>query len=183
MLAVVAMVAVLPPAAICPMPPEVLRRGGIVQRSVVAIPQANVVGAQQAFDGVGQVLGLQVGELALLRADLHVEDVVVDLRDQALQRDAALHAGGRDQRGHDVARIDEGIGRGGRGDGRLLEEARGMAGCGDLLDALAEGIAAPNDVEDFGLVELDLDRTGADVISRSLQVEELCFHWVPFEIK
>ncbi len=57
----------------------VLRRGRIRQRSVVALPQVDVVRAHQAFDGVGKVLRLEVSELALLRSHLDVEQVVVDL--------------------------------------------------------------------------------------------------------
>ena len=92
--------------------------------------------AQQTFDGVGQVLRLQIGELALLGTDLHVENVVVDLRNQALQGNATLDTGGSHQRGRDVAWIDEGVGsRGGR-NGRFLEEARWVARGWNLLDAL-----------------------------------------------
>ena len=63
--------------------------------------------AHDALDGVGQVLRLQVGELALLRTNLHVEQVIVQLRDQGLQRHGALDARGADDGGHDVARIHE----------------------------------------------------------------------------
>ena len=46
--------------------------------------------AKNAIDGVGEVLGLQIGELTLLLAEFEIEEVVVDLRDQRLQRNAAL---------------------------------------------------------------------------------------------
>ncbi len=103
----VPMVMVLPPAAICAGRAEVLRGGGRAEAGVGAVPQRDVVRAQDAVDGVGEVLRLQIGELALLLAELHVEEVVVDLRDQRLQRNAALDAGGRDERRDDVARVDE----------------------------------------------------------------------------
>src|ERR1019366_1409836 len=124
--------------------------------------------AQQTFDGVVQVLGLQISELTLLGTDFNIENVVVDLRDQALQGNTTLDAGGGHQGGRDVARIDEAVGGGGGG----------MAGGRDLLDALAERATAANDVGDFGLVAIDFDRARAHVISRSLQVDELCFHGV-----
>src|ERR1039458_5532869 len=134
--------------------------------------------AQQTFDGVGQVLGLQISELTLLGTDFNIENVVVDLRDQALQGNTTLDAGGGHQGGRDVARIDEAVGGGGGRNARLFEEAGGMAGGRDLLDALAERATAANDVGDFGLVAIDFDRARAHVISRSLQVDELCFHGV-----
>src|SRR5664279_6285366 len=134
--------------------------------------------AQQTFDGVGQVLGLQISELTLLGTDFNIENVVVDLRNQALQGNTTLHPRGADQRRRDVARIDEAVGGSRRRNARLLEEAGGMAGGRDLLDTLAERATAANDVGDFGLVAVDFDRARAHVISRSLQVDELCFHGV-----
>ena len=83
---VVPMVVVLPPATICAAAPKYSAVVGDDERGVGAVPQRDVVGAQYAVDGVGQVFGLQIGELRLLLAELHVEQVVVDLRDQRLQR-------------------------------------------------------------------------------------------------
>ena len=40
------------------------------------------------------------------------------------------------------------------------------------------GAAPADDVGDFGLVAIDFDRARAHVISRCLQVDELCFHVV-----
>ena len=154
---------------------EILRRRRRAQRRVVAVPQRDIVRAQHTFHRVGQVLRLQIGELALLRAQFHVEQVVVDLRNQALQRNAALHAGRRHQRGvmlrgstkPAVARIR---------DRRLFEEARRMAGRRNLLDALAEHAAAANQVGDLRLVERDLNRAGPDVICCRVDIEKLCVH-------
>ena len=41
--------------------------------------------AQDAIHGIGEVLGLEISELALLLAELDIEEVVVDLRYQGLQ--------------------------------------------------------------------------------------------------
>ena len=128
-----------------------------------------------AVDGVDQVLGLQIGKLLLLRAEFHVEQVVVELGDDGLQRHAALDTGGCDHGRADVARIDE-AGGGGIGDRRLLEVARRMAGGRDLLDALAEEVAAAHDVEDLGLIQGNFNRAGSDVVGGGVNVEEIGGH-------
>ncbi len=92
MLSADATVTLFPPAAICAGGAEVLCRGRRAEAGVVAVPQSDVVGAQNAVDGVGEILGLQISELALLLAELEIEQVVVDLRDQSLQRNTALDA-------------------------------------------------------------------------------------------
>jgi hypothetical protein len=141
-----------------------LRGGGSAEAGVVAVPEGDVVGVEDALDGVGEVLGLEVGELLLLVAQFDVEEVVVDLGDEGLERDAALDAGGRDERSDDVARVDKAACGGRCWDGRLLEVARRMAGGRDLLDALAEDAAAADDIGDLGLVERDFDGSGSDVV-------------------
>ena len=88
------MVTVLPPAGDLRGSAEVLRGRRRAQAGVGAVPQRDVMRAQNAVDGVGEVLGLQIRELRLLLAELHVEQVVVDLRDQRLQRHRALDARG-----------------------------------------------------------------------------------------
>jgi hypothetical protein len=65
------------------------------------------VRAQNAVDRVGEVLRLQIGKLALLLAQLHIEQVVVDLRDQRLQRNAVLHPRRAYHRRNNIARIDK----------------------------------------------------------------------------
>ena len=60
---------------------------------------------KNTVDGIGQVLRLQISKLALLLAKFHIEQVVVDLCDQGLQRNAPLYPGRRDQRRNDIARI------------------------------------------------------------------------------
>ncbi len=61
--------------------------------------------AHHAVDGVDQVFRLQIGELLLLSSQLNVEQVVVQLCDQRLQRNAALHTRRTYNRCDDVARI------------------------------------------------------------------------------
>ncbi len=134
--------------------------------------------AQNAIDGVGEVLGLQVGELALLLAQLEVEEVVVDLRDQRLERHAVLDARGLHQRRDDVARVNEAGGRGGRRNRRLLKVARRMARGGDLLDALAKDAAAAHQVQDLGLVQRHFNGAGADVVGGCADLSKLCVHSV-----
>jgi len=56
---------------------------------------------------VSTVFGLQIGELLLLVAQLDVERLLVDLRNDRLQRHAAFNSRRADHRGHDAARIDE----------------------------------------------------------------------------
>ena len=136
------------------------------------------MGEHEPADGISQVLGLQIGELLLLGADFQIEQVVVDLRDQRFQRHAALHTGGIADHGHDVARIDKGLRRGGRIDGCLLEEARGMPGGGHLLDALSEGIAAADEIGDLALIAVDFNRTRPEEIGSGGEVEEVSFHFL-----
>src|ERR1051326_3516068 len=156
----------------------VLQRSGRAERSVVAVPERDVVGEHESFDGVGEVFGLEIGELLLLRAYFHVEQVVVDLRDQGLERHTSLHARGRAGDSHDVARIDEGIGRRGRVDGGLLEEARRMAGGRHLLYALPEDGAAADDICNFALVAVDFDGARPEEIGGGAEVEERSFHFL-----
>ncbi len=156
----------------------VLRRGRVRQRRVVTLPQVDIVRTHQAFDRVGQVLCLKIGELALLRAHFNVEQVVVDLRHQALQRNATLRTSRSDQRGLDVARIDKTVRRVGRRNPCLFEETRRMPGRWNLLDTLAKDAAALAYVCDFGLVAIDLDRARPHEIGCRLQIDELCSHIV-----
>ncbi len=67
-------------------------------------------------------------------------------------------------------------GGGGARDRGLLEVARRVAGGRDLLDALAEEIAAAHDVEDLGLVERHFDGAGSDVVRSGMDVEEIGGH-------
>ena len=64
------MVTVLPPAGDLPGSAEVLRRSWRAQAGVRAVPQRDVMRPQDAVDGVREVLRLQIGELALLLAQL-----------------------------------------------------------------------------------------------------------------
>ena len=132
--------------------------------------------AQNAVDSVGEVLRLQIRELRLLRAELHVEEVVVDLRDQGLERHAVFYAGWADQRRDDVARIDEAGDRRGRRNRTLLEVARRMAGCRDLLDALAEYAAPSNDVENLRLVHGNFDCAWSDIVRCCVNLSKLRVH-------
>src|SRR5207237_5515667 len=81
---------------------------------------------------------------------------------------------------HDVARIDKSLRRGGRVDGGLLEEARGMSGGGHLLDALSEGVAAADEIGDLTLIAVDFNRTRPEEIGSGGEVEEVSFHCVSF---
>jgi hypothetical protein len=122
------------------------------------------------------VLGLQVCELALLRTHFEIELVVVDLRDQSLERNAALHARRRRNDGRDRPWVDKGAGSSECRDVSLLEEARRMSGGRHLLDTLAEGAAAADDVRDLGLVSVDFDRARPHVVRGGVQINELCCH-------
>jgi hypothetical protein len=51
-----------------------------------------------------------------------------------------------------------------------------MAGCRNLLDALAERSTATDDVGNLGLVTIDLDRSRAHIVGGCLQIYELRFH-------
>ena len=134
------------------------------------------MGEHDAADGVDQILGLQVSELLLLVAEFDVEEVVVDLRDDCLERHAALDARGLTTgatmlRG--LTKPGAGIGQGG-----LFKEARGMAGGGNLLDALAEGAGAAADVEDLGLVQGNFDCARSDEVGGRVDVCKRCVHSV-----
>src|SRR6202035_4604856 len=106
-----------------------------------------------------QVLGLQVSELLLLRAQLEVEEVIVQLRHDCLERNTVLDARGAHHRSYDATGIDKARGARG-GNGCLFEVPRRMSGRRHLLDALPEDAVAPDDVGDLRLVERHLDRTG-----------------------
>jgi hypothetical protein len=151
---------------------------GVAQAGVVAVPESHVVSDHDAAHRIDQVFGLQIGELLLLIAEFDVEEVVVDLRDDGLERHAALYAGGTYNRGRDAARIDE-AGGAGIGDGRFFKEARGVAGGRNLLDALPEGAGTPADVEDFGLIERNFDGARPDVVCCRVNVCKGCVHGFP----
>ncbi len=139
-------------AAIVDLPDRavILRRRRSAQRSVVAVPQRHIVRAHQPFHRIRQVLRLQVGKLALLRAHFHVEQVVVDLRHQAFSGTLRSTRVGATSVGYDVPRIDERVRRRRRRNRRLFEEPRRMPRRRHLLDALPEHPAPPHDVGDFG---------------------------------
>ena len=123
---------------------HVLRGRRRAQAGVVAVPQRHVVRHHHAAHRVHQVLGLQVGELLLLVAQLHVEEVVVDLRHDRLQRHAQLDSSRAYHRGIDAARIHKPR-RPGIRDRRLFKEARWMPGRRNLPDALSEWTRSPAD--------------------------------------
>ncbi len=179
MLSVVVIVATLPPAGNLAGRAKVLRAGRRAQRCIVAVPQRNIVGVQHTVHRVDQVLRLQIRELLLLCAQFHVEQVVVQLRHQSLQRNAPLDAGWRHQGRSDVARIDK-PGRTRIRDRRLFEVARGMAGRRHLLDALAEHATAADQVRDLRLIERDFNRPGPDVVCCRMDIEKLCVHGSSF---
>ena len=82
MLAVVAIVVVFPPATICPItPPKYCNVVGELSDSRT-VAQRHMVRRSSPSTGIGQILCLQVCELALLRRHLQVKQVVVDLRHQ-----------------------------------------------------------------------------------------------------
>src|SRR5260370_17124717 len=74
---------------------------------VRTVPQSNIMRPKNTIDGVGQILRLQISKLALLLAKLDIEQVVVDLRDERLQRNAPLNAGPTDQRRNNITTIDK----------------------------------------------------------------------------
>jgi hypothetical protein len=133
------------------------------------------MGVQHTVHRIDQVLRLQICELLLLRSQFHVEQVVVQLCNQALQRNAALHAGRSDKCRSDVARIDEAGGPWIRDRG-FLEVAGRVAGRRYLLDTLAEHAAAANQIGDLRLVERDLNGAGPDVVCRRMDIKKLCVH-------
>ena len=120
MLCVVLTVVLLPPATIWPIAPKYCGVVGVLR--LVSVPFHSATSCVRRSPSMvsGEVLGLEVGELALLVAEFDVEEVVVDLRDKRLERHAAFDTGRGDQRGNDVARIHEGAGCRGCRNCRLL---------------------------------------------------------------
>ena len=131
---------------------------------------------KNTINRIGQVLRLQISELALLLAKLDIEQVVVDLRHQCLQRNAALNPCRRHQRSHNVAWIDECLCRRQRWNCRFFKEPRRMPGCRHLIDPLAKRAPPPHDVEDLRLVPVNLNRAGPKVIGRRVQIHKLSSH-------
>jgi hypothetical protein len=154
---------------------HVLRGRRRAQAGVVAVPQGHVVRHHHAAHRIHQVFGLQIGKLLLLVAQFDVEQVVVDLRNDRLQRHAPLHARRAHHRRHDAARIHK-AGRARIRNRRLLEEPRRMTGRRNLLDALPEGARTPADVEDLGLIQRNFDSARPDVIRCRVNVCKGCVH-------
>ena len=145
---------------------DILVRGGRGERRVSAGPIGGRGSDDDAVDAVLDVLGFQAGEHALLLRDLHVEQGQVHLIDQRLDHRGPLHAGRTRGSGVDVARVGEGAGA----DRGLFEVAMRVAGCRALIDALAQDRLATHEVDDLGLVHVDLDRAGADEVGSSLDL-------------
>ena len=51
-----------------------------------------------------------------------------------------------------------------------------MPGRRDLLDALAEEVAAAHDVENLGLIQGNFNRAGSDVVRSGVNVQEIGGH-------
>jgi hypothetical protein len=134
------------------------------------------VRAQNPVHRIGQVFGLQICELALLRPHLHVKQVVVDLRDQSLQWNAALHSSRRLQRRLNIARIDECLGRRWRSNRRFFEKPRWMSRRRHLFHPLSEDSATPHNVCDLGLIPIDLDRARPQKVRCCMQIQKIRFH-------
>ncbi len=132
--------------------------------------------AQYTVHRIRQILGLQIRELALLCPHLHVKQVVVDLRDQRLQRNGALQPGRRLQRRHNVARIDESLRRRRRSNRRFFKEPRRLTRRRHLLHPLSEHAAPPHDVRDLGLIPVNLDRARPQKIRCCMQIQKIRFH-------
>jgi hypothetical protein len=133
------------------------------------------VGHHDTANGVHQVLGLKIGKLLLLIAQFNIEEVVVDLGDDGLQRYAALHArrtyNGRD----DAARIDKTRCARVR-QGSLFKEARWMARSRHLLDALSEWAGAAANVEDLGLIQRNFNGARPDEVCCRVDICKGCVH-------
>src|ERR1700733_6940828 len=130
---------------------------------------------QDAFDGIHQVFGLQISKLLLLCAKFDIEQVVIQLGNNGLQRYAAFHACWTDHRCNDVARIDKAGSTGSR-DCSLFKEARRMTCCWDLFYALAKNAPALNDVGDLCLVKRHFNSARPDIIRSCVNVVEVRVH-------
>ena len=148
---------------------------GVLRLVSLPFHKGHIVGHHHAAHGVHQVLGLQIGELLLLIAQFDVEEVVVDLRNDGLQRHAPLHARGVHHRRHDAARIHE-AGRARIGNRRLFKESRRMTGRRNLLDALPKGARTAADVEDLGLIQRNFNGARPDEICCRVNVCKGCVH-------
>ena len=113
---------------------KVLRSRRRAQARIRAIPKRNIMRPQNAINGIGKILRLQISKLALLLAKLDIEQVVVDLRHQRLQRNAALHPSRTHQRRNNIARIDKPSRSRRRRNRSLLKVPRRMASSRNLLD-------------------------------------------------
>ncbi len=80
------MVTVLPPAAICPAAPKYCAVVGELKLVSVPFHSETSCVRSNTLNGIRQVLRLQISKLALLLSQLHIEQVVVDLCHQRLQR-------------------------------------------------------------------------------------------------
>src|SRR6185437_16173683 len=131
-----------------------------------------------AFDRVGKIFRLQVGELALLVPQFNVKQVVVDLGYQSLQRNSSLYT----SRGHDGCRdiswIYETIGSGWLGNPSLLEVTRGMPGRRHLFDALPKQPPTTDNVRDLRLINGDFNGTWPDVICGGMDIMKIGVHSV-----
>src|ERR1700722_5387066 len=93
---------------------------------------------QNTINGIGKILRLKISKLALLTAKLHIEQVVVDLRDECLQRNAVFDASWVDQRSDNVAWIYKARSSCRRRNCSLLKVAGRMASSRNLLDTLTK---------------------------------------------
>src|ERR1039457_2190399 len=152
----------------------ILSGGWRVEAGVAAVPERNVMRAHDAVDRISQVLGLQIRELGLLLAQLHIEQVVIDLGHDRLQRHRALPASRVIPHAAN-ARLLGGTGwdvfiRG------VLEEPRGMPRSRHTLDPLTEHAAAADNVSDLRLIQWDFDGARSDVLGRCVNLDELSLH-------
>ncbi len=161
---------------------EILCRRRRAQARVVAVPKRNIMRTQNTVNSVGKVLRLQIRKLALLIAQLDIKQVVVDLRYQRLQRNAALHTRRAHQRSHNVARIHK-PGRGRRRrNRRLLKKPRRMTRRRNLLDPLPKHTASAHQIRDLRLIQRHFHRARSQKIRCRINIRKLRVHPIlPFK--
>src|ERR1700761_8561370 len=141
------------------------------------------MGTQNAVNGIGKVLRLEISKLALLTGQLHIEQVVVDLCDERLQRNAVLDAGRADQRSDNVTWIHKTRSSRRRGNCSLLKIAGRMASSRNLLDALTKDPTATNKVQNLCLIQRNFNRARSNVVCCAMNIGKLRVHLSPFQNK
>src|SRR5260370_7497343 len=162
---------------------EVLRSRRRAQTRIGAVPQRNIMRPKNTIDGVGQVLRLQISKLALLLSKLDIEQVVVDLRDERLQRNAPLNAGRTDERRINIAWIDKPSRRRGRRHCRLLKIPGRMASSRNLLDPSPKDPPAVHQVGNLSLIHRNFNRTRPNKVCCAMNIGKHRVHLFPFQNK